>query len=110
MKINIINSPAVIPNEMRNLTMLIISGLKRNSKISRCARNDSKAERKPVAYLLFLLLFLLPSSLFPQVVLNEVMASNDATLADEDGDFPDWVELYATGTYALGPGRLSADG
>src|SRR5262245_50352517 len=28
------------------------------------------------------------------VVLNEVMASNGRTLADEDGDTPDWIELY----------------
>ncbi|MCC5934966.1 MAG: CotH kinase family protein [Balneolales bacterium] len=28
------------------------------------------------------------------VVINEVMASNATTLADEDGDFEDWIELY----------------
>ena len=27
-------------------------------------------------------------------IVNEVMSSNTAALADEDGDFPDWVELY----------------
>ncbi|MCC5806881.1 MAG: CotH kinase family protein [Opitutales bacterium] len=31
------------------------------------------------------------------VVINEIMASNGATIADEDGDFPDWVELYNRG-------------
>lgn len=28
------------------------------------------------------------------VVINEFMASNSQTLADEDGDFSDWIELY----------------
>lgn len=28
------------------------------------------------------------------VVINEFMASNSLTLADEDGDFSDWIELY----------------
>ncbi|MBR1456658.1 MAG: CotH kinase family protein [Oscillospiraceae bacterium] len=31
------------------------------------------------------------------VRISEVMASNKATLADENGDFPDWVELYNAG-------------
>jgi hypothetical protein len=29
--------------------------------------------------------------------INEIMASNGATLADEDGDYPDWIELYNSG-------------
>ncbi|MCB1099406.1 MAG: CotH kinase family protein [Verrucomicrobiae bacterium] len=32
------------------------------------------------------------------VVLNEVMPNNTSTLADEDGEFGDWVELYNHGT------------
>ena len=32
------------------------------------------------------------------VVLNEVMPNNTETLADEDGDFVDWVELYNYGS------------
>ena len=28
------------------------------------------------------------------IVINEVMASNTFTLADEDGDYSDWIELY----------------
>ena len=31
------------------------------------------------------------------VALNEVMASNDSTLSDEDGDFTDWIELINWG-------------
>ncbi len=35
------------------------------------------------------------SPLFSQgIVINEFMSSNLNTIADEDGDFPDWIELY----------------
>jgi hypothetical protein len=32
------------------------------------------------------------------VAINELLASNDTTLADADGDFKDWIELYNYGT------------
>jgi len=32
------------------------------------------------------------------VVINEFMASNDTTIADEHGEYDDWVELYNPGT------------
>ncbi|TVR82810.1 MAG: dockerin, partial [Saprospirales bacterium] len=32
-----------------------------------------------------------------ELVINEVMASNGNTLADEDGDYEDWIELYNAG-------------
>ncbi|MCK5078056.1 MAG: lamin tail domain-containing protein, partial [Calditrichia bacterium] len=32
------------------------------------------------------------------VVINEVMSSNSFTIIDEDGDYPDWIELYNYGT------------
>ncbi len=32
------------------------------------------------------------------LVINEVMASNATTIADEDGDFEDWIELYNGGS------------
>lgn len=31
------------------------------------------------------------------IVINEYMASNALTIADEDGDFSDWIELYNAG-------------
>lgn len=37
------------------------------------------------------------NSLIPpagDVVINELMASNDVTMADQDGEFDDWIELY----------------
>ncbi|MFN7138574.1 MAG: CotH kinase family protein, partial [Limisphaerales bacterium] len=43
-----------------------------------------------------LLLLLAVSTLKAQVVINEFMASNKTTLADEDGQFSDWIELHNT--------------
>ncbi len=37
----------------------------------------------------------------PHVCINEIMASNGTTLADEDGDFEDWIELYNPGPSAV---------
>lgn len=35
------------------------------------------------------------------IVINEFMASNSSTLADEDGDYSDWIELYNRGVTAV---------
>ncbi|MCC5941302.1 MAG: CotH kinase family protein [Balneolaceae bacterium] len=40
--------------------------------------------------------------LFAQTIhLNEIMASNNLTIADEDGDFEDWIEIYNSGSEPL---------
>ncbi|TVQ84503.1 MAG: T9SS C-terminal target domain-containing protein [Bacteroidetes bacterium] len=41
------------------------------------------------------------------VAINEVMASNASTIADEDGDFEDWIELY---NYGENPVNLNGYG
>jgi hypothetical protein len=33
----------------------------------------------------------------PRVVINEVQSSNNTTIADEDGDYEDWIELFNAG-------------
>lgn len=43
------------------------------------------------------LLMLLTFSVQAQLVINEVMVRNGTSLFDEDGDTPDWVELYNAG-------------
>ncbi len=49
--------------------------------------------------LLVNIFFLLPLSLLSQdLVINEFMASNGTTVADENGEFDDWVEIYNYGT------------
>ena len=35
------------------------------------------------------------------LVINEFMASNDATIADQDGEFEDWIELYNNGAASI---------
>ncbi len=35
------------------------------------------------------------------VVINEFMASNEATVADQDGEFEDWIELYNNGSESI---------
>ena len=37
----------------------------------------------------------------PFPVINEVMSSNAATLQDEDGAYPDWIEIYNPGASAV---------
>jgi hypothetical protein len=49
---------------------------------------------------LLLIMFCAIIHLFTQsqtIVINEIMASNDTTIADEDGDFEDWIELINLG-------------
>ena len=44
------------------------------------------------------------------IVLNEVMALNQLTIMDEDGEYPDWIELYNVGqTLDLAGYSLSDD-
>lgn len=46
-----------------------------------------------------------------QVLINEVMASNDSCLSDEDGDSSDWIELFNDSAYPseLGGWALTDD-
>lgn len=44
------------------------------------------------------LIFQADCLLSQSLVINEIMASNATTIADEDGDYPDWIELYNSGT------------
>ena len=37
------------------------------------------------------------TSNYPTILFNELMSSNTATITDESGRFPDWVELYNPG-------------
>ena len=39
-----------------------------------------------------------PEAALPAVVISEIMPSNKSTLALPDGSFPDWIELYNTGS------------
>lgn len=45
------------------------------------------------------------------IVINEFLASNDAVVADQDGDYDDWIEIYNKGNAAVSIGnyRLTDD-
>jgi hypothetical protein len=47
------------------------------------------------------------SGLFGLLFVNELMAANDSTLADEVGDYDDWVELHNAGESAVRLGGLT---
>jgi len=57
-----------------------------------------KTVKKTLIFFLFLFSISALSRSDARVVINELMASNSETLADEDGDFSDWLELRNTGT------------
>ena len=46
----------------------------------------------------------LPASLHAELAITEFLASNDDILADEDGDFSDWIEILNTGTTSIDVG------
>jgi len=54
-------------------------------------------------YIIFgmFVLVLVVSTHTQAVVINEFMASNGLTIADEDGDYEDWIELYNSGSQAV---------
>ncbi|MEI6132120.1 MAG: lamin tail domain-containing protein [Bacillota bacterium] len=37
----------------------------------------------------------------PQIMINEIMGSNRSTIADERGNFEDWIELYNASNFAV---------
>jgi hypothetical protein len=52
--------------------------------------------------LIFFISILISGYCYSQnVVINEVMSSNSATIADEDGEFPDWIEIYNSDSSAI---------
>jgi spore coat protein CotH len=59
---------------------------------------------KPFPVVLALLLFA-ASPLRAQPIISELMAQNDTVLADEDGAFSDWIEIYNPG-----PGATNLNG
>ncbi len=58
---------------------------------------DSFLLRRFFPLCLFLALLPTGGPLLGDVVINEFMASNGTTIADEDGDFEDWIELHNSG-------------
>src|SRR5437667_4386002 len=51
----------------------------------------------PFRFVFWPFLLILASSGHAQIIISEFVADNKSTLADENGQFPDWIELYNTG-------------
>lgn len=61
-------------------------------------------QKKPISLLILSVLFAFFNAGYvasQSVTINEVMASNASTIADEDGDFSDWIELFNHGQSAI---------
>ncbi len=55
-------------------------------------------------YLPFLALFLLSLTANAQIKVNEIIASNEASHSDENGDFDDWIEIYNSSDISINIG------
>ncbi len=53
------------------------------------------------ACIIFFCLSVFQTQAQSDLVINEMMLSNENTLPDEDGDYPDWVELYNSGSTTI---------
>ncbi len=61
------------------------------------------------AFLAIVMIILGPilcSEAVAQIVINEIMASNNTTYQDSQGDFDDWIELYNAGTTSIDVGGM----
>lgn len=67
------------------------------------AENDNIGKFSPerAAYEYYTLTTTTSSPTLGDLVINEFMASNDTSAADQDGDFDDWIELYNNGSSAI---------
>jgi hypothetical protein len=55
-----------------------------------------------IRYCLSLLVFAcISSSAFAQLSINEIMASNSTIIADNEGEFDDWIEIYNAGSVSI---------
>jgi len=52
------------------------------------------------------LLFLPPAQCHAGLLINEFMASNSATVADPQGEYEDWIEIYNSGTATVDLGGM----
>ena len=53
---------------------------------------------KQLAIIGCIVLFFIVFSRSQDIVINEIMSSNQTTIYDEDGDTSDWIELFNTGS------------
>lgn len=73
---------------------------KGRASVSQRIRGGTEKGRRVIFALLVWVAFL-TSPVSSALYLNEMMSSNGRTIADEDGDYPDWVEIYNSGPEAV---------
>ncbi|MFC1537854.1 CotH kinase family protein [Candidatus Latescibacterota bacterium] len=56
-----------------------------------------------IVFIFLVINFFFPLSLLAesQPIINEIMSSNTNTFQDEDGDYPDWIEIYNPGDTSI---------
>lgn len=67
------------------------------------ADNSGTRSYEPVGaeHDVFIYRVLIDQTTSEDVVINEILASNDQTIADQDGEFDDWIELYNNSTNSI---------
>ena len=53
---------------------------------------------------LFFIAFILQLSLSQDLIINESMSKNNSAVYDEDGDTPDWIEIYNNSANSINMG------
>jgi hypothetical protein len=61
-------------------------------------------KKNRIVCLLLLFTFFNLDTFSQQIAINEVMTSNNTTIADEDGSYEDWIEIYNYGNTAVNIG------
>jgi hypothetical protein len=77
------------------VTILLTGGLFVAASINTCSAsvvNQSTASLETIA---------VADETAVTVVINELMADNDAAVQSPDGTYPDWIELFNTGDYSV---------
>ncbi|MBU1707237.1 lamin tail domain-containing protein [bacterium] len=59
-----------------------------------------------VYFMIMIAVIALPFTGHAALYINEFMADNDATIADPQGDYDDWIEIYNSGDIAINLGGL----
>lgn len=57
-------------------------------------------------HVILIILITLSASIKAQVVINEIQAHNASTIADDAGDYDDWIELYNSGDESIEIGGM----
>lgn len=57
-------------------------------------------------FFVFILLCFISPAWGQSILINEIMSDNESTITDEDGDYPDWIELLNSGSDPVNVNRF----